>query len=162
MIGPRDTHQTRQALLQQLESAQRRVSHLLESMAHAQDWQADPNEWSFRYIAAYLATVERNCFMERIHRLASGENPYIEPYANTGFDFLDTDLRDSLAEWATARQELLTMVRNLTIDSLEETGTHEILGTVTTLDALAEVANHDQEHLNHLRVLIEDYEEMNP
>jgi len=91
---------------------------LLESIADDQDWQADPSEWSFRYIAAHLATVDRDCYLDRVNRISAGENPYFEAYYNTGWDFSQFALSDSLRAWKTTRKKILELVDALPEDKL--------------------------------------------
>jgi hypothetical protein len=45
-------------LVRRVKYTQKRLIALLETKADDQDWQPDPGEWSFRYIAAHLATTE--------------------------------------------------------------------------------------------------------
>ena len=71
---------TREQLLEQLEDSQRRVSAVLAPMEPVQDWQREPVEWSFRYIAAHLATVEEGCHLPRVERIAAGDNPRLTRY----------------------------------------------------------------------------------
>lgn len=95
--------ETRDRLLAGLAESQEKLCSLLASAADEQDWRPASGEWSFRQIAAHLATSERECLAERLRRIASGEQPYFEGYHNTGRDFGDVDLRRSLQEWTYTR-----------------------------------------------------------
>ena len=150
---------SREQLLQDLQTSQHQVVTLLETMADVQDWQPEPAEWSFRYIAAHLATVEKHCHLRRVTRIASGDRPHFEPYANKGCNFGDRDLRDSLQKWVATRQRLLAFVRNLSERELTFTGIHETMGAITVLDALVEILEQDQGNLRHVRQLIIDFYE---
>jgi hypothetical protein len=151
-----DVH-TKEQLLQQLETSQRRVAALLESVADVQDWQPEPAEWSFRCIAAHLATVEQKCHLRRVKLIASGENPYLAHYWNIGGYFYQHDLRDSLRRWIFTRQKLINFVRALSEQELLHTGTHEAIGSITVLDTLQEILEQDQGHYRHLTQLIIEY-----
>jgi hypothetical protein len=141
-------------LITRLQATQKQVSALLESVAASQDWRPDPKEWSFRYIAAHLATVEKDCYLDRVQRIVAQENPFFESYFNTGWDFSQPDLGGSLAEWRDARQELIEFVRALPEDKWSYSGTHERFGTITLVDVLQGMLDHDQEHLEHLEQLV--------
>jgi len=151
------TQETAQQIISKLKATQRQLSVLLESVADGQDWQPDPKEWSFRYIAAHLATVDKDCFKDRVVRIAAGENPHFESYFNTDWDFSRFDLRSSLREWALTRQEIFDFVQTLPEEGWSLTGTHATFGAITVLSVLKVMFNHDQEHLEHLEQVIERY-----
>jgi hypothetical protein len=151
------TEDTAHQIISKLKAAQRQLNVLLESVADDQDWQPDPKEWSFRYIAAHMATVDKDCFKDRVVRIAAGENPHFESYFNTGRDFSWFDLRDSLREWALTRQEIFDFVQALPEGAWSLTGTHSRFGTITVLRVLQVMLGHDQEHLEHLEQVIEGY-----
>jgi hypothetical protein len=151
------TQETAQQIISELEATQRQLSALLESVAEDQDWQPDPKEWSFRYIAAHLATVDKDCFKDRVVRIAAGENPHFESYFNTGWDFSRFDLKNSLREWAVTRQEIFDFVRALPEEGWLLTGTHPRFGTITVLSVLQVMLGHDREHLEHLEQVLDRY-----
>ncbi len=126
-------------------------------MAAVQDWQREPAEWSFRYIAAHLVSVERECHLPRMMGIASGEQPYFHHYMAHGVDFGDTDLEESLEEWRAVRRQLLDFVCGLPAETLDYTGTLEQCGDMTLLDALEELVEQDQGQMRHVRQLIADF-----
>ena len=128
-------------------------------MEPVQDWQREPVEWSFRYIAALLATVEQSCHLRRVKRIASGNNPTLNRYNYTAADFAQIDLRDSLPAWIAARQQLIDFVSRLSDRELHFTGAHEEVGSITVLDALQEILEQDQGNFRHVCQLIVDYYE---
>jgi hypothetical protein len=144
-------------LIYQLQSNQKEINLLLISVADEQDWQPDPGEWSFRHIAAHMATVENDCYRDRVMRIAAGDKPHYESYFNTGWDFGQRDLRDSLHEWVVTRQEIIDYVSALPEKKLVRTGTHDAFGTITILDVLRTMTEHDQEHLQDLQKIITVY-----
>jgi hypothetical protein len=150
---------TREQLLHALRISQHRVIELLHSVATIQDWQPEPVEWSFRYIAASLAPIERTCHFRRVKRIASGENPHFSQYTTIGADFNHADLHESLNKWVSARQELVDFVKSLSEQELSFTGVHEPVGNITVLDALEEILIQDQGILRHVNQLIEAYYE---
>jgi hypothetical protein len=140
-----------------LQSNREKLSSLLESVAGDQDWQPSPDEWSFRFIAAHLATVDKECYLDRVVRIASGENPNFVYYLNTGRDFSPIDLKDALREWSAARQEIVDFVKDLPEEKLMHTGIHPILGQINVLDVLKSMDKHDREHLRDLERDLENY-----
>jgi hypothetical protein len=68
------TEEAAEQVISKLKASQRRLSVLLDSVASDQDWRPDPGEWSFRYIAAHLATVDKNCFKDRVLQAMPGHD----------------------------------------------------------------------------------------
>ncbi len=157
MFGMREL--TREQLLKELQRSQTQVVKLLEAMAPIQDWQPEPVEWSFRFIAAHLATIERTCHLPRLMRIASGETPTLTLYINTDANYQKTDLHKSLKRWVATRLELADFVNSLSAQQLSYIGIHESLGPVTVIDILHEILDQDQGNLRHIRQLIIAYQE---
>jgi hypothetical protein len=149
----------REQLLQDLIISQAQVIEVLESMADVQDWQPEPVEWSFRYIAAHLANVEKKVHLRRVQRIASGENPRLSLYVTTAAGFQDLDLRDSLRQWVQTRRELIHFVGQLSERQLEYTGLHEKVGPITLMETLQEILVQDQGNFRHVCRLIDEYNE---
>lgn len=150
---------TRDQLLTELQRSQTQVIKLLETSAPIQDWQPEPAEWSFRFIAAHLAAVEQTCHLQRVTRIASGENPTLTLYTNTSANYQKADLRKSLKKWTATRRELIDFVKSLSDRQLTYIGIHESLGPVTVLDLLNEILEQDRGNLRHVRQLIIAYQE---
>ena len=148
-----------QELIDKVQTTQQQLTGLLQSMADGQDWQPAPDEWSFRYIAAHLVTVDKECYQDRVVRIAAGENPFFESYFNTGRDFGMFDLRDSVRAWANTRQEIIKVISNLSDEQLVLTGTHAAFGTLTVLSVLRLMFDHDQEHIRDLETMIGVYKQ---
>lgn len=154
-----DGEQVREELVAELRQSQEAVARLLASMATVQDWQPEPAEWSFRYIAAHLAAVEETCHLDRVEKIATGDTPDIANYRDRGVDFSGEELLESLEKWQTLRRRLLSVVGKLSARELRFIGIHEKLGALSLLDALREIVDQDQGHLRHIRRLIVAYYE---
>lgn len=150
---------TGEQLLQELQRSQSQVVKLLESMISIQDWQPEPAEWSFRFLAAHLATVEETCHLPRVKRIASGETPWLDLYINTAADYQQADLHGSLQKWVATRRELIHFVQTLSDEQLAYIGIHESVGPMNVLDMLHEILKQDQGNLRHVRQLIIAYQE---
>lgn len=140
----------RQQLVSQLEATQAALTGLFQEVATQPDWQPNPETWSFRYQAAHLATAEQEAFRERVLSIAGGGQPHFAYYLNTGRDFSRDELPDSLERWAATRREILDFVLALPPEALQLAGTHETAGTITVLDVLQVMLDHDQEHWQEL------------
>jgi hypothetical protein len=147
----------RDELVESLHHSQQIVANLLEMTADIQDWQREPAEWSFRLTAAHLATIERDCYLDRLTQVASGSHPHFDPFVSTYLDQEGFDLLASLAEWTAFRRQLLDYAASLSDEELRYTGTHDTLGTVTVIDLLKELSTHDDRQFRHVAQLIEDY-----
>ena len=150
---------TREQLLKELQRSQTEVVKLLERMTPIQDWQPEPAEWSFRFIAAHLATVEQTCHLPRVIRIASGETPRLDLYINTAANYDNADLHKSLKKWIATRTELIHFVQSLSDQQLTFIGVHESVGPMTILELLKEILEQDQGNLRHVRQLIVAYQE---
>lgn len=148
---------TRDELIESLRHSQQIVARLLELTADIQDWQREPAEWSFRLTAAHLATIERDCYLDRLTRIASGSRPHFDPFISTCLAQEGAELSASLDEWTGVRRQLLEFVASLSDEELYFTGTHDTLGTVTTIDLLNELSARDDRQFRYVEQLIEDY-----
>ena len=134
----------KEALLDELRRSHREVAALLESMTGNQDWQPEPAEWSFRFIAAHLATVESEYHMPRVTRIASGEHPHFDYYSDSGMDYSGQEMGDSLRLWAQSRQRLVEIVSELPENRLQFTGTQAVVGTISLKDVLDDIVAEDK------------------
>ena len=143
-----------EAQLKRLADSQSQLSDLLTLVTESQDWCPEPEEWSFRFVAAHLATAERECFQDRIHLITAGDNPSFEYYSNTDWDFSCLDLQTSLKSWRETRQSIFEFVRGLPKDTWSLTGFHKINGPITVWDVLDSMREHDQEHIIELQKMM--------
>lgn len=143
-----------QRLIRELQISQQHISGLLISMAGDQDWKPAPDQWSFREVAAHLATCAKECVQPRIQLIAAGDNPTFDYYWNTGRDFGQSELMDSLREWAVTRQAIFDFVQALPEDKFALTGTHKTFGPITISDYLQVDLDHDREHLRDLEAMV--------
>ncbi|MEJ2597127.1 MAG: DinB family protein [Anaerolineales bacterium] len=145
------------SLVVQLDSSQQRISNLLDSVADDQDWQPAPGEWSLRFIAGHLAIAEKECFLDRIERIASGEEPSFEYYSNDGYDFSGVSLRDALQDWRATRRAIFARLLGMPESAWSLTGTHRSYGRITLMDVLRSMLAHDREHLDGLQSILAKY-----
>jgi hypothetical protein len=101
--------------------------------------------------------VEEECFLDRINRIALGENPKFSSYFNTGRNFNSHDLSDSLDQWLVTRKKVIMTVRDLPDKKMNHAGTHDAFGRITIPDVLQTMLDHDKDHLNSLRKMVKHY-----
>ena len=154
MKTPQSINKNREQLFNDVKASQQELSNLLMSVAEDQDWQPEPHEWSFRYIAGHMATVDKDCFFPRMTKIAAGIKPHFGYYLNDNFNFGYLDLKFYLKEWATTRKMIIDFVRALPEEALLLTGTHATFGTLTVLGLLQIMLDHDREHIEHLKKLL--------
>ena len=142
----------------ELLATQDRICATFFSIANHQDWQPDPHEWSFRYIAAHMAQVELDCHLRRVLEISSGEQPHYTYYLNTGWDFSAYDIQDSIAAWRERRNEVAMTIRRLDEYQLAQKGTHKLFGEITPLRILRLALDHDLEHEAHLSEIMPHFE----
>lgn len=147
----------KEQLITNVQASQKELSDLLMSVAQDQDWQPEPDEWSFRYIAGHMATVDKDCFWPRMTKIAAAIDPHFYEYFNDKFNFGYLDLKYYLNEWAATRQIMIDFVRALPEEALSLTGTHATFGTITVLDVLQIMLDHDHEHIEHFNQIVIQY-----
>jgi hypothetical protein len=133
-----------------LQASERRLREVLLSVADRQDWRPAPDEWSFREIAAHLEATQRECVLVRVQQIASGSHPRFDYYRNTGRDFGPVDLKDSLRDFADARQAVRDVAAGLSPEQQRFTGRHQTFGELTIQRYLEIDLEHDQGHLRDL------------
>lgn len=142
----------------ELQASQDRICAIFFSVANHQDWQPQPDEWSFRYIAAHMAQVELDCHLHRVTDISSGRNPHYDYYNNDGWDFSAYDIQDSISAWRERRNEVAMAIRRLDDSQLQQKGTHALFGTIMPVDIIRLALDHDTEHEAHLKEIMAQFE----
>ena len=140
-----------------LQASQDRICAIFYSVANHQDWQPQPDEWSFRFIAAHMAQVELDCHLHRVLDISSGRNPHYDYYNNDGWDFSSYAIQDSISLWRERRNEVAMALRRLDETQLNQTGTHALFGTISAVDVLRLALDHDAEHEAHLQEILAQF-----
>jgi hypothetical protein len=140
-----------QAILSKLASAPGRFAALLSSLEDA-DSVENPNEgeWSPSRVFAHLRAA--NAILEpRIFFVLVRDNPPLVGYDDTRwmevarYDTLT--ITDSLESMRQRRAELVNMLRGISPEDWDRTGTHEVRGPMTVLEIAQQVIEHEEDHL---------------
>jgi hypothetical protein len=151
------TIQPLQDLIRQLRESQQQLINLLISVADDQDWRPEPDQWSFRFIAAHLSASEKECLQVRVWQWAIGANPHFDFYDNSQRDFSGIDLREALQDWEQTRKEIHTYLESLPEEAMMYAADHVTYGKITLMGYLKVWLEHDQEHLEDLQRSLEIY-----
>ncbi len=112
-----------------------------------------PDEWSPREIVHHLADSETMAYI-RLRRLIAEDDPFIQGYDEPEWArrlHYDRPLAPSLTILAGVRASSLDLLRSLSADEWERTGTHSESGTYTVDKWLGIYAEHSHEHADQIR-----------
>ena len=107
-----------------------------------------PDEWSVSEIAAHLVDAEQAWLQRRIRLMAEEDHPRLPYYPD--LDYTKPRLRQSVGEFARARQANVAYLESLLLADWGRRGTHERWGEITVTWAVRHIAAHDAEHLAQL------------
>ena len=118
------------------------------------DWKPSPDRWSIAEVLAHLLMIEQ-LYGDRAKRIVVDNNPTLEKY----FEPDEAKLRGKttnqyLKEFVALRQANYFFWHGIPSSAGSRTGVHPEMGTITLLQLLNELANHD---LGHLRQITELY-----
>ena len=147
------------SLLQPPVSLLQKTPAILETLlrdvpADILDWKPAADRWSITEVLAHLLTIEQ-LYGDRAKRIVVDNNPTLEKY----FQPDEANLRKKttnqyLKEFVALRQANYFFWHGIPSSAATRTGVHPEMGTVTLLQLLNELANHD---LGHLRQIAELY-----
>jgi len=147
------------SLLQPPVSLLEKTPAILETLlrdvpAEILDWKPAPDRWSITEVLAHLLMIEQ-LYGDRAKRIVVDNNPTLEKY----FEPDAANLREKtsnqyLKEFVALRQANYFFWHGIPSSAALRTGVHAEMGTITLLQLLNELANHD---LGHLRQIAELY-----
>ena len=116
--------------------------------------------WSVVEQVCHLRDIEQEGYRVRITRILTESNPSLLDIAGDQLaierNYIDQDLSLALEAFADARAENFRAIHGLSADQLKRTGVYEGFGSVTLLELLVKLQDHDSGHideLTHLRDL---------
>jgi hypothetical protein len=122
-----------------------------------------PNDegWSLKDIVAHLHDVEDVAFVERIGRMLTEAQPFIQSIdpparlAAGGYAALTLDeLLDALEQ---QRREHTAWLAALEPAELDRRGQHDVVGEIRVIDIAHQWAAHDMAHLRQVALMIQQY-----
>ncbi len=118
------------------------------------DWKPAVDRWSIREVLAHLGEIEK-LYADRAKRMVVDENPKLTKYVPPEeLEIQKRTARQHLDDFIAARRAHIFFWHSLPASGGNRTAIHPEMGTVTLLQLLNELANHD---LGHLRQISELY-----
>ena len=144
----------RDALIQQYEQGYEAIVAALEGISDA-EWEAreGPDEWCPREIVHHLADSEMTSAI-RLRLLIAQDEPTIIGYDQEAFVrnlYSDRPVEPSLAAFQAARASTAPILRRLTDEQWQRTGTHSESGRYGVEEWLVIYPNHAHEHADQIR-----------
>jgi len=117
------------------------------------DWKPAPDRWSITEVLGHLLEIEQ-LYAERAKRIVVDNNPALERSLEPDSRGRQRSSAQYLRDFITARRAHLYFWHSLPSAAGSRVGVHHEIGSVTLLQLLNELANHD---LGHLRQIAELY-----
>ena len=117
------------------------------------DWKPAPERWSIAEVLAHLLDIER-LYAQRAKRMVVDDNPTLTKYVPGESDGGKLTARQHLRDFVAARRAHIFFWHSIPANGGSRTGIHPEMGSITLLQLLNELANHD---LGHLRQIAELY-----
>ncbi len=116
-----------------------------------------PDEWCLTEITGHLRDVDRDVNLPRLRKVLAEENPFIASAATDDWvkerQYARQDGRVSLAEFTTARKELLALLVDLQSE-WKRPARHAIFGPTKIQELVGFIAEHDRAHVKQAREAI--------
>ncbi|MEO8285713.1 MAG: DinB family protein [Chloroflexota bacterium] len=144
-----------EAVVHRLESAPGRFAALLSSLEDADSIEQSADDGStpqgvFAHLRAANAILE-----PRIYFVLVRDNPPLVGYDDARWmeiaRYASLPVTDSLETMRLYRSELVYMLRGISLDDWDRTGTHEVRGPMTVLELAQQIAEQDDDHLGQIQ-----------
>ena len=113
-------------------------------------------EWSAAQTLAHMAAAER-LWLGRLNGIINQPDALLKQPGDEYKEYQDRlmagSVDDNLAEFNTARGEVVSLLMGLSLRDWEKTGTHERRGEITIADVVEDMVDHDAEHLGQIEAL---------
>jgi DinB superfamily len=117
--------------------------------------------WSVKDIVAHLHDVEGVAFVERISRMLSEDQPFIQsidpPARLDAGGYTLRGLQELLDDLERQRAEHLAWLAALTPEQLARSGQHDAEGDIYVVDIAHQWAAHDMAHLRQVSLMLQEY-----
>lgn len=145
-------------LLKSLQETPNQLSVLIHELSDSQlRWRNSADEFSALENVCHLRDIESEGYATRINRILEETNPFL-PDIDGGRlaverSYNDQDPEVALRAFVVARTTNLETLRGMETKELERSGTLEGVGVVTLKRLLEMMREHDEGHIDELRVL---------
>ena len=129
------------------------VLHSLTAALTGEQWKHEPayENWAVNEIACHLRDTERDIHMMQLHLLLEREGAFI-PRPDTGIwanerQYLHVDGPTALAQFASARMEMIRILKEQPDEMWTRKARHAIFGPTNFREVIGFVADHDRLHV---------------
>jgi signal transduction histidine kinase len=142
-------------VIEKLASAPVRIAALLSRLEDADSVDSSEEDgWSPQRVFAHLRAA--NAILEpRIYFVLVRDNPPLVGYDDTRWlevaRYASLPITDSLESMRLRRSELVHMLRHISPEEWDRTGTHEVRGPMTVLEIAQQIIEHEEDHLEQIR-----------
>ena len=133
-------------------SATPAILQSLSSTLSLADWahEPTPNDWALNEIVYHLRDTEREIHQDQI-KLFEQPDPFI-PRPDTSVwakqrKYINGSGPDALREFASARLETISLLKNIQADGWSRNARHAIFGPTNFMEVVGFVADHDRMHI---------------
>jgi hypothetical protein len=113
-------------------------------------------DWSAAAILAHLRASDDN-ITPRIYAMLVRDNPPLPAYDDRRWaevaGYERADFRTSLSAFTLRRAELVVLLRRLAPADWQRTGLHEAHGSITLLQVVTHLVEHEEEHCRQLETI---------
>ena len=155
------------ALLQFLEHTPARISELIEGLSDSElRWRNAESEFSAVENICHLRDLEMRGYLSRITRILAETNPALSDFdgarvaAESNYNCEPPNI--ALRAFSSTRKLNVEKFRSLTEEQLRREGTLEGVGKITLQRVAEMMREHDEGHLEDLRVLRQRFEKRPP
>lgn len=117
-------------------------------------WKPSPGEFSVVENVCHLRDIELDGYAVRINRILQEDQPILADIDGAKLavdrDYNSQDLSSAMEAFTQARENNVRIIRKLSSEQLERTGTLEDIGEITLRRLLDLMLEHDNVHLNEL------------
>jgi DinB family protein len=143
------------AVIEKLAAAPARLAALLSSLEDADSVESsEEGNWSPQHVFAHLRAT--NAILEpRIYYVLVRDNPPLVGYDDALWlevaRYATLPITESIESMRLHRSELIHMLRQISPEEWDRTGTHEVRGPMTVLEIAQQITEHEEDHLDQIR-----------
>jgi hypothetical protein len=143
------------AVIDKLASAPGRFAALLSTVEDADSVESSGDaEWPPRRVFAHLRAADA-ILEPRIYFVLVRDSPPLVGYDDTVWlgvaQYDSLPVTESLESLRLRRSELIHMLRHISLEDWDRTGTHEVRGPMTVLEIAQQIIDHENDHLEQIR-----------